>query len=103
MNDFAWYEDEAAKTRNEDPEARLNAALGLAGEVGEVIELIKKDRFHGKVLDSEQYTLELGDVIFYVAWLAALEGKSLKEIAEANIRKLRERYPNGFVSGGGIR
>jgi len=103
MNDFAWYEEEAARTRNEDPDALLNAALGLAGEVGEVIELIKKERFHGVRAETSKLQKELGDALFYLTWVANLNGLSLVEVAEANIRKLRERYPDGFVTGGGIR
>ena len=103
MTDFAWYDEEASMTRSEDPAALLNAALGLAGEVGEVIELIKKERFHGVLANTHTLRKELGDVLFYLSWVANLYGVSLSSVAQTNIQKLRERYPNGFVSGGGIR
>ena len=79
------------------PENRMSlAALGLAGEAGEYIELIKKHLFHGKDLDREKAVKELGDVLWYVMFAADSIGSSLDEVARVNDAKLRERYPNGF-------
>lgn len=88
----------------EDYERRIiNAALGIGGESGEVLELIKKASFHGKPLDKEKLTKELGDVLYYAARLAGECGLQLEYIMEENIKKLKERYPRGFQPGGGIR
>lgn len=74
-----------------------NAVMGLAGEVGEVVEPIKKNLFHGKPAPTaDQMSKELGDVLYYVAVLAAEYGLSLQSIAEGNVAKLMARYPNGF-------
>lgn len=81
----------------------MNACLGIAGETGEVLELIKKDSFHGKPLDKDNLKKEIGDVLYYVARLADEYGLQLEDIMDANIRKLQERYPDGFKQGGGIR
>lgn len=90
------YQDEAMRTHVEDP-IRLPAySLGLAGEAGEVCDLIKKHLGHGHELDKEKVKLELGDVLWYVAGLAHVLGFSLSEVAAANILKLKRRYPNGF-------
>lgn len=78
-------------------------ALGLGGEAGEVQELIKKHLGHGRHLDRNELVKELGDVLWYIAALAQLNGIYLSEIANRNIAKLRERYPDGFVQGGGVR
>jgi NTP pyrophosphatase (non-canonical NTP hydrolase) len=86
-----------------EPESRLNAALGLAGEVGETCELVKKARFHGKRLDTDALLAELGDVLYYVAVLAYECGHTLDGVAAHNVAKLRARYPDGFVPGGGKR
>ena len=72
-----------------------DAALGLPGEVGEVLELVKKDRRGGErrqPLDKEKFTAECGDVLFYLTRLARKNGVSLKEIADYNVRKLTERH-----------
>lgn len=73
-----------------------NAALGLTGEAGEAADLIKKHLFHGHDLNREKLKKELGDVLWYVAWLAEAVNIPLSEVAEANVAKLRERYPYGF-------
>lgn len=90
--------------------------LGIAGEAGEVADIVKKVLFHDEPINAlpPQATLmlsprrddlrkELGDVLWYVAAVASDFGFSLDEIARANIDKLAERYPHGFVKGGGVR
>jgi NTP pyrophosphatase (non-canonical NTP hydrolase) len=72
------------------------AALGLAGESGEVVDVIKKHVHHGKPLDRAKLVDELGDVLWYLAYLASIEGIDLAEVATANSRKSRARFPNGF-------
>jgi NTP pyrophosphatase (non-canonical NTP hydrolase) len=81
----------------------INAALGLTEESGEVAGLIKKAEFHGRALDREALIKELGDVRWYLEIAAHCLGVTMGEVEERNVAKLKERYPNGFVSGGGIR
>lgn len=71
-------------------------ALGIAGEAGEVADLVKKHIGHGHELSDEKLMKELGDVLWYVAAVAAQRGLSLEDVAAANIEKLLKRYPNGF-------
>lgn len=71
-------------------------ALGLTGEAGEVADYLKKVYGHGHPLDRQKVKKELGDVLWYVAVLANSFGLTLEEVAEANVQKLRERYPAGF-------
>lgn len=56
------------KTRKSDnPTLQLqNWIVGAFGEVGEIIDLLKKHKFHGHPLDTEKLKLELGDTLFYV-------------------------------------
>jgi NTP pyrophosphatase (non-canonical NTP hydrolase) len=77
-------------------EMTVCCALGLTGEAGEVADMIKKWAYHGKTLDGEKLRLELGDVLWYLAVLAARRGMSLEDVAQANLDKLRRRYPEGF-------
>lgn len=70
--------------------------LGIAGEAGEVADIIKKWKFHGHVLDRQALQKELGDVLWYVAAIAGHAGISLRDVAIVNLAKLRQRYPNGF-------
>jgi len=80
-----------------------NASSGLSGEAGEVLEDIKKFLYHDIPLDIDRLTKELGDARFYLTWLEILLGLTAEETQENNAKKLRERYPEGFKPGGGIR
>ena len=73
-------------------------AIGLAGEAGEVAELVKKGVFHRHGVDREKLAKELGDVLWYVAALCTKASLDMGEVMQANIDKLRERYPNGYSS-----
>lgn len=73
-------------------------ALGLAGEAGEVAELIKKGVLHRHGLDIEKLYKELGDTVWYIAAICSKMGFDLSEIMEANLAKLKLRYPNGYSS-----
>lgn len=73
-------------------------ALGIAGEAGEVADLVKKHVGHGHPLDKDKLAHELGDVLWYVAVLAERLGYPLETIMIMNRDKLRSRYPDGFSS-----
>lgn len=68
------------------------AALGLAGEAGEVANEVKRVAHPGGVVDQAKVAEELGDVLWYAATLATELGLGLDVIAQANLRKLRERH-----------
>ena len=73
----------------------LYAAIGMCGEAGEVSELVKKYEYHGHAIDTEHLARELGDVLWYVAYMADLFGYSLGKIMAINQEKLAKRYPDG--------
>jgi NTP pyrophosphatase (non-canonical NTP hydrolase) len=70
--------------------------MGLCGESGEVIDILKKHIFHGHELDREHLLEELGDVAWYLNEAAYALDSSLEEIFDRNIAKLKKRYPQGF-------
>lgn len=74
------------------------AVFGLAGETGEVADLLKKHYFHSHPLDKQALIKELGDVAWYLAELCTAMHISLEEVCELNIRKLQERYGERFSS-----
>lgn len=103
---FNEYQKLASTTANKNitfNEALCNWSMGLAGEVGEFTELLKKQVFHGKPASMDALVKELGDVLWYLANAAECLGIDLQTIADANIAKLKARYPQGFAEGGGIR
>lgn len=96
---FEDFQAEVLRTAAPSGSAELDSAifaLGLAGEAGEVADLLKKHLGHGHELDVDHVKKELGDVLWYVARIAMHFGLGLDDVARANIVKLRTRYPQGF-------
>ena len=94
------YQKEALRTSSslKEEDLILNGALGLAGESGEVADIIKKYMFQGHELDKEKLIDELGDVCWYIDILAKGLNVELDEVLKHNVEKLRKRYPEGFDS-----
>jgi NTP pyrophosphatase (non-canonical NTP hydrolase) len=88
----AWA---AAKLGGDAPE--FACALGLAGEAGEVVDLLKKHLCHRKPLDRVKLIEELGDTLYYVATICYLNGLKLEDVAAMNTIKLNRRFPDGFT------
>jgi NTP pyrophosphatase (non-canonical NTP hydrolase) len=100
------YQAESAKTAIYDPERGLTyTALGVAGEAGEVADLVKKSiRDDNNAVSPERkdkLELELGDVMWYVANLAREIGSDLETIGQRNIEKLRKRQEEDKLKGSG--
>lgn len=66
-----------------------NAAMGLSGEVGEIVDLLKKYVYHDHPLDREKCLKELGDVLYYMEILYVYTGTSRIEAEAAVIAKLK--------------
>lgn len=79
-------------------ERLLDCVLGLAGEVGEVVDFVKKVYFQGHKMDVSKIGEELGDVLWYAFNLADELKLNVADIMVANLLKLHKRYPNGFES-----
>jgi len=74
----------------------INGVMGLCGESGEAIDIVKKWLAQGHELDKEKLAKELGDIAWYLAETATALDLKLEDILEANIEKLKKRYPEGF-------
>lgn len=74
----------------------INAVMGLCGESGEAIDIVKKHLAQGHELDREHLIKELGDIAWYLAEAATVLGVELEEVLQRNIDKLKARYPEGF-------
>lgn len=70
--------------------------MGLNGEAGECIDVLKKHLFQDHWFDREHLAKELGDVAWYLAISADAIGYTLEEIFQMNVEKLKSRYPDGF-------
>ncbi len=103
---FDEYQQAARATAMYPQDLKLiYPALGLAGETGEVVDHIKKViRDNNREVNAERRELiakELGDVLWYMASIAADLGMTLNEVAELNIKKLKDRAARGVLQGAG--
>ena len=93
------YQTLAMTTLNPDLSKRdvlINSAMGLCGESGEAIDIVKKWMAQGHELDKERLAKELGDIAWYLAEAATALDMDLEDILRTNIEKLKSRYPQGF-------
>ena len=111
---FDEYQEEAFALATY-PHVKANIvypAMGMAGEAGELCDKIKKHWRNTDLpipeltaaLTEEQrkaITLELGDVLWYIGALASELGITLREVAEVNIHKLRDRRARGVIKSQG--
>ena len=77
-------------------EVLINSVMGLCGESGEAIDIVKKWLAQGHALDKEHLAKELGDIAWYLAEAATALDIPLEDILQANLDKLKKRYPEGF-------
>ena len=93
------YQSLALRTLNPALTGRdvlINGVMGLCGEAGEAIDLVKKHLHQGHALDREGLLKELGDIAWYLAETAYALDADLESVLKGNIDKLRRRYPQGF-------
>ncbi|MCR5490833.1 MAG: nucleoside triphosphate pyrophosphohydrolase family protein [Bacilli bacterium] len=93
------YQKLSLKTLNPNLKGKdilINAVMGLCGEAGETIDIVKKHLHQGHELDRDGLINELGDVAWYLAEACTALDVSLSEVLERNIAKLKKRYPEGF-------
>ena len=93
------YQELAMMTLNPElnkKDVLINGVMGLCGESGEVIDIVKKHLAQGHELDKEKIIKELGDVAWYMAEIATVLDVELEDVLVQNIEKLKKRYPEGF-------
>ena len=94
------YQKKAMKSLNpslNNDEVLLNGVMGLCGESGEVIDILKKHLSQGHDLNRHKMIEELGDVAWYLAETAFALGVDLDTVLRKNLDKLEKRYPDGFT------
>ena len=81
-----------------ESEQFLLAAVGLAGESGELLDKLKKVFWQGHPMDEKWFDeaiLELGDILYYLQLGCNAVGLSLDAVRDRNVAKLTERYKDG--------
>lgn len=94
------YQTECLRTNNVPTreDMIINGVMGLCGESGEVMDVIKKWYYQGHPLDTEKVVEEIGDVLWYICSILTGLNVALGDAMENNIKKLKKRYPHGFSS-----
>lgn len=93
------YQEAAMATLNpalDKKNVLINSVMGLCGESGEAIDIVKKWLMQGHELDKDHLIKELGDVAWYLAEAATALDVPLETVLQGNLDKLRQRFPNGF-------
>ena len=93
------YQKLAMRTLNSElsqKDVLINSVMGLCGESGEAIDIVKKWLAQGHELDKAKLAKELGDIAWYLAEAATALDMPLGDILQGNIDKLKARYPEGF-------
>ncbi|GAB5053302.1 nucleoside triphosphate pyrophosphohydrolase family protein [Pediococcus ethanolidurans] len=91
--EFNDYQKKANRTLFGNEQVLTNCALGLASESGQVVDLVKNYTFHGKDLNREELTKEMGDVLWYLSQVAEWADIPFEQVAQENIETLNQRYP----------
>ena len=95
LNDYQTSASETLQSyRSSDQENFFLGYLGLAGEAGSVLTMLKKSLRDGDGFDSfkDKLTDELGDVLWYIAAIASHHSISLEELAKRNLKKVKDRF-----------
>ena len=99
------YQKAAMATLNpalDKKDVLINSVMGLCGESGEAIDIVKKWLMQGHELDKQHLVRELGDVAWYLAEAATALDVPLEAVFQGNLEKLRQRFPNGFDVGASV-
>lgn len=89
--------------RHEGIEGCMHAAIGISGEAGELLDMVKKSWVYGKPIDRENAIEELGDIEFYMQVMRTRLCVSREAVIEANRDKLELRYPSGYTDEAALR
>ena len=76
----------------------LHMAVGVSGEAGELLDVVKKHCVYQKQIDIPHIIEEAGDILFYLTGLLNELDLSLEDCINANREKLSRRYASGRYS-----
>jgi len=77
-------------------EELCNWGLGVSGEAGDIASCIKKLVFHKNDAIKDGIKENIGDMMWYVSMICNSLGWDFEKILDENIKKLKERYSQGF-------
>jgi NTP pyrophosphatase (non-canonical NTP hydrolase) len=102
--DFSEYQERAKSTAvypGKLDGAFFYPCIGLAGEVGELLNKIKKLARDNVKIDKDDLKGELGDILWYVSQISTELGIDMNDVVSSNLEKLRSRQERGKIGGSG--
>lgn len=99
LKTFEEYQSAARRTQNDALPLwakREHAKMGLMSEVGEIMGIYQKT-YQGHDYDEVALKLEIGDCFWFLSELCDCNGWTIEEVINANIDKLKIRYPERFT------
>lgn len=102
LNAYHGYVNRLFVKRRDGIDGQLHACIGLAGESGECLDLVKKSWVYGKPLDLVKLQTEAGDTLHYLVMLCIANGWTLEDLVANNRAKLNLRYPTGYTDAAAI-
>ncbi len=94
---YAGFVDGLFVNRSDGADGLMHAAVGIAGEAGEILDAIKKHWVYNRPIDRENLIEELGDLEFYMQAMRNLIDVTRDEVIDTNVKKLGKRYPQGYT------
>ena len=92
------YQQLAARTINHNlnrEEMLRHSLFEMCGELGEIHSIYQKV-YQGHKIKTDDLKKEIGDLLWGIAEFCTVNGFALGDIAQMNIDKLKQRYPDGF-------
>jgi NTP pyrophosphatase (non-canonical NTP hydrolase) len=101
------YQEEASRTdaplgRNYDKLHAVHMVMGMSTEVGELVDVFKKNLAYKKPIDWVNVKEEIGDLMWYIVNFCNENNLDINSILETNINKLKDRYPEKFSTDDAI-
>ena len=88
-----------AKTEGEyEHLTALHMVMGMTTEVGELVDVFKKNMAYGKPIDWVNVEEEIGDLMWYIVNFCTEYDIDLESVLDKNISKLQKRFPDKVFS-----
>ncbi len=74
----------------------IHCVMGMSGEMGELLDAVKKAVIYRKPLDLVNVVEELGDIEFYMQRFRTILTIAREDTLRANVAKLKKRYGDSY-------
>lgn len=96
INEYAqWTGNTCASLETKELD-NIHMLFGMATEVGELMDVFKKNLAYDTKIDWINVREEIGDIMYYLASFCRINNLDLDTIIGTNVAKLMSRYPEKF-------